>query len=92
MTISFPRSKALPDSKTMTKNALGAAARLADALVRHRPVYVSEDVYKSRMRTCEGCQFYNSKAVRCVRCGCYLKSLIVGKARLQTESCPIGKW
>jgi hypothetical protein len=52
----------------------------------------SEELLNKRKAICEGCEFWNSQAVRglgrCMKCGC----LTWIKIRMATEKCPIGKW
>lgn len=50
---------------------------------------VDDDVYRARLSQCEKCEFRTPEWM-CSHpnCGCYLAK----KAKLITESCPIGKW
>jgi hypothetical protein len=51
-----------------------------------------EETLKTRIETCQGCEFWNSKGFggtgRCMKCGCSTWA----KLRMATERCPIGKW
>ncbi len=50
---------------------------------------VDEKTYSDRLSVCNGCVNWDTEGMlpRCKICGCY-----VGKLRLATEKCPIGKW
>ena len=47
---------------------------------------VSEEIYKERLNTCNGCD--QREGGGCKLCGCN----IARKAKWKTNSCPIGKW
>ena len=52
---------------------------------------VTDDVMKSRLATCKGCEHYirNVLHIReCEKCGCVISAKIL----IPTESCPISKW
>jgi hypothetical protein len=46
----------------------------------------NEELQQKRKNVCELCEFYING--RCGKCGCFMAV----KARLQTSSCPEGKW
>ncbi len=47
-----------------------------------------EEVVKSRMDICNGCEFYRARTNQCKKCGCFMKL----KSKLEHAKCPIGKW
>lgn len=49
--------------------------------------YVSEEVAKERLSTCEGCPFFTA-AKTCEKCGCFMPL----KTKLAHAECPVGKW
>jgi hypothetical protein len=49
---------------------------------------VDHDVYLQRMDTCKSCEYLFEKTNTCKKCGCFMSL----KAKLDTASCPIGKW
>jgi hypothetical protein len=46
------------------------------------------DLKEKRLAICKGCDFFNEKKVKCMKCGCFLNY----KALLPSSKCPIGKW
>jgi hypothetical protein len=67
-------------------NAARAVGRLTSALVRRQRIWAEQSEYEQRQAICANCEFLDSD--RCKKCGCF----VAAKARLKTESCPIGKW
>lgn len=51
-------------------------------------VKVSEQVYKKRMDTCMDCDYLEKESIRCMKCGCFMKT----KTAFKKTYCPIGKW
>lgn len=49
---------------------------------------VSDEVYKERVKICEGCDKFSQEARRCLECGCYVDT----KASWASEECPLKKW
>jgi hypothetical protein len=47
-----------------------------------------EEVVKSRMDICNGCEFYRARTNQCKKCSCFMKL----KTKLEHAKCPIGKW
>jgi hypothetical protein len=70
------------------KNVTQAAGRVAAAKLKGKKVRVSREERHARLDICRGCEYFNSKAGTCKKCGCVMKF----KSVLSTESCPIGKW
>lgn len=46
----------------------------------------NEELQQKRQNVCDSCEFYINR--RCSKCGCFMAV----KIRLQTSSCPEGKW
>jgi len=88
------REKRLPSKFQLAKNATSAVFRVAKAVIRGESVTVDNATMEARLTTCEQCEYYRPKDGRCahVKCGCYLKSLLLKKTKLATEKCPAGKW
>jgi hypothetical protein len=82
----------LPGIGTMARNATAAAGRVITAAASGQPVQASDEEFQRRMRICGACEFLDKASQRCVKCGCFVAAQVIGKARLATESCPIGKW
>ena len=47
-----------------------------------------KDIMEERMAICKECPFLNQKALRCTKCGCYMRL----KTTLHKAKCPVGKW
>lgn len=47
---------------------------------------VTQQQYRQRLETCQGCEY--RKGGKCLECSCWVQL----KARLWTEDCPAGKW
>jgi hypothetical protein len=82
----------LPGLLIAAKNAAGAVARVITAAAAGQPVQVAEAEFQRRMSLCTACENFIKESQRCAKCACYLTSQVIGKARMATESCPIGKW
>ena len=80
-----------PSMIEQAKNLGGALVRFASAPAEER--FVSDEVFQQRIEICNGCPWKvtTKHGDRCKKCACYLSN-VVGKARLKTEQCPIGKW
>lgn len=81
-----------PSFRQMAKTATEAAARAGAAAVKGEPVYATEEKFQQRLATCNGCEWLDKAAMRCGKCGCFVEKMVVGKCRLETEKCPVGKW
>ena len=46
------------------------------------------DEYINRLSICKDCEHFDNVKWSCKKCGCYLDK----KAKMNTESCPDGKW
>ena len=78
----------LPTKKEMASNLLKSFKRASGALVKGEKLSVTKDIAEKRLEVCYTCPKYIKDQNRCSLCGCYLKA----KARMATETCPIGKW
>lgn len=76
----------------MAANAVKAGGRLLTAVLHRQQVMVDDDEFDRRMDICRKCDHFVPHSNRCAKCGCYLKSKVISKARMQTESCPIDRW
>jgi len=54
-------------------------------LIRGRPGFVSRGEFRRRLDLCGGCQYFDARGKRCMKCGCYAAL----KLRLAGESCPL---
>ena len=50
--------------------------------------FVSRELYKQRIKTCQSCPEYQPKFNRCKKCGCFL----LVKAAITVTECPLKKW
>jgi hypothetical protein len=91
-TLQRSNAPTLPAPLTIAKNAASAAKRVITAAAAGHAVQVTEVEFQRRMTICIACENYIKETERCARCACFLTSQIVGKARLATETCPVGKW
>lgn len=77
-----------PSLADMVKSAASSAATWASRGFQH----ADEATLNTRIKTCQDCEFWNSKGFhgtgRCMKCGCSTWA----KLRMATEKCPIGKW
>lgn len=49
---------------------------------------VEVDVYDQRIKTCRSCDHLIKITNTCKKCGCFM----ILKAKLESASCPVGKW
>ena len=87
----------LPPPRTLLANAGKAAVRLAGAALRGEAIQVAPAVESERLADCVTCDRMTRHAtkpqyLRCTECGCWLNGKQIAKARLATETCPLGKW
>jgi hypothetical protein len=57
-------------------------------LVNPNVMHVSDEVKKSRMDICLGCEHLIKFTKQCKKCGCLMHL----KTKLAPASCPVGKW
>jgi hypothetical protein len=50
--------------------------------------YTDDDVAKSRLDICMGCEHLIKATKTCKKCGCFMQA----KTKLKEATCPIGKW
>jgi len=83
-----PVEEKAPTISDMLKSVTKSAALWASRGFQH----TNEETLKARIKTCNKCEFWNSKALngtgRCMKCGCSTWA----KLRMATEKCPIGRW
>jgi hypothetical protein len=84
--VKYRPEKSFPPLTTQIKNAGNAAKRVISASLRGEQVYASPEEMDRRKAICANCEYWKDN--RCLQCGCLLKA----KIKLQTESCPVGKW
>lgn len=70
------------------KLALESAKAIAKNIRDGKDLKVSEQVFKTRLETCGGCNKFNPNMQRCDECGCFLQV----KAKLSGMKCPLNKW
>lgn len=68
--------------------AAKAAGRAAKAVIKSKPLLVSQALVDARMAACRACPKYLPSSNQCAVCTCVLSL----KTQLSTESCPEGKW
>lgn len=88
----IPEKPSLPPAQEMAANAVKAGGRLLTAVLNRQRVMVDDDEFERRFSICQQCPKFIPSSNRCSVCGCILKSKVISKARMQTESCPDGKW
>ena len=47
-----------------------------------------KELIESRLKICNGCEWFHKRLHKCRKCGCYMKL----KTTLRQAKCPIGKW
>lgn len=70
---------------------LTQAANLGKAVVKHVIGGLQEsppEEYSRRLSICQVCDKLEPKEKRCRECGCFVET----KAKMLSESCPLGKW
>lgn len=80
-----------PSYKEQLRNLLTAFGRMIDFYLiddEEKSLMVTPKEYESRTRLCKSCDHVDKVQKRCKLCGCFIPT----KARMNTESCPIGKW
>lgn len=85
----FALEPELPSALEMATNAAAAVARTVANIAAGRAVGVSDDVYDKRVATCKACDQFRHSDGRCAACGCWI---ILAKAKLASEPCPLSKW
>lgn len=72
------------------KNLAGFTWELLNYITKNeeKVLFVSDEVYKERIKICRSCDRYDELENRCVECGCY----VPGKAKINIDSCPLKKW
>lgn len=84
--VSFPEplelNKELPPLPEQASNFISSMAKA----VMDGFKVVTEEEYNKRLEICKGCPFY--KYSRCTKCGCFMNF----KSKLNSGSCPEGKW
>lgn len=76
----------LPALAQQGRNALGAISRVVAALATGAPVISPEELVTRRRWLCRVCAFSTPR--KCTQCGCFISA----KTKLETETCPMGKW
>jgi hypothetical protein len=81
----------------MAQSAVKAVKDEVKAKAKKQPP-VSKEEQEKRLNICKECEFFtpnikdlperHRKQERCIKCGCFMKF----KAKLRSQSCPIGKW
>src|SRR6187402_1904574 len=80
-----PRIMDTPTLAGKIANAAYAAGRVVKAAVKGQQITVSDEEVERRLSICRACEFFTG--TNCSLCGCVARF----KAKLKTESCPIGK-
>lgn len=94
--------KRMPGLAEQAGNVVKAAGRVAAAMAQGEPVQATPETVARRMRACLACERAISRPSRinpgkiyhrCAECGCWLDGEgPFSKAKLATETCPLGKW
>lgn len=69
-------------------NFIYAAGKVGAALATGQQVLSLDEKVKYRLNKCNRCEYIHMDKKTCNLCGCF----IVAKTKLETESCPAGKW
>lgn len=88
--ISLPHEvdKKLPSYKEMAFGVTESLKTSLMQLARGGAVFSDKETTEKRMNECLNCEFLIPAQSRCSKCGCFMNM----KTRLQTSTCPIGKW
>lgn len=73
-----------PSVLAMAGSAVMAAGKWAAAGLPE----ASQEQLAKRQAECRACDRWDSRAERCLECGCYTQI----KLRMATERCPLGRW
>lgn len=90
-----PRNFYFPTRLVLVLCWLRAMARwVRESLKARRWLIRSEAEYRRVRRICEGCDNWEPAKEQCSVCGCGGRSKVVllNKLRIETETCPEGKW
>jgi glycosyltransferase involved in cell wall biosynthesis/predicted O-methyltransferase YrrM len=77
-----------PPLVEQAKNLINSAVTIAKDSITGKPTTVSEEEHNRRLDICKQCDIYDSKLIRCRKCGCHINI----KSKLASMVCPIGKW
>ena len=91
LTVEVSAPANLPEPKV--KASLGQMAKgfAQTAISAAKNGGVSKEIREERIKTCEGCPFFNSKQRRCTECGCFMDAKTWVKAP-KAELCPKDRW
>lgn len=78
----------MPSMTQMASNVVDSIARNIKSVASGNELNVSTAEAQRRLAICGSCEFFNSEAQRCGKCGCYMAV----KTYLKAEACPVGKW
>ena len=80
-----------PHYPSLAKQGINLA-KLASAAARQavagNAIYCTAEQKARRLAICNYCQWYDSAAGRCKKCGCFLAQ----KTSIAAAECPINKW
>lgn len=80
--------KELPSLSDMAKGFLNSAKDVVTGAVHGDGLFVTEEVYTTRMSLCSACEFFRKEDKRCSQCGCFMEA----KTRFKKTYCPVHKW
>lgn len=85
----------LPAAGKMAMNLMRSIGRNAVHVARGGNLIASAAKQEMRAAVCRnGCPFFRASDVRCAHpdCGCFLRSMLMDKWRLEAEKCPDKRW
>lgn len=80
--------RSLPSNWQMAKNLGSSVVRNIKSVAAGNNLKISDLDAQNRLKICQGCEFFESAANRCRKCGCFMSV----KTYLKAERCPVGKW
>ena len=76
------------EAKSSSHKQMLALQEQGNRDLRLMQIPVSKTIFKQRIKTCKGCNSFDSTLNRCKECGCFL----ILKAFIKATNCPLDKW
>lgn len=77
-----------PSNFQMAKNLTKDVFKTVVSVSKGNSLNASNEVINNRKSICNSCEFFDSSAERCRKCGCNMAI----KTYLKASNCPLGKW
>ena len=81
-------SEQFPSGKDQLKSITELIQNVILDAVKGNEVFVTDEVEKNRIDTCNSCDRFDTLSRRCRECGCFMDQ----KVPYAAASCPLNKW